>query len=108
MTTYAWQINKLQAIQSDGLENIVTRIVATLNATSEDGFVTHHLMNVAAGPWSAGEFIAFEELTQDVVIGWLEACLGEAHLAEIKAGMELRFADMRAAMLPPPWETSAV
>lgn len=108
MTTFAWHIDKLLAIQADGLENIVTRIVATLTATSDDGLITPQMMNVTAGPWNAGDFIPFEQLTQEVLIGWLEACLGETQLAQIKAGLESRFTDMRAAVLLPPWETSAV
>lgn len=107
MTNFAWKIVQLVAIpEADGLENVVSRIVGTLTATAEDGVMAARLVNAQAGPYDTADFTPFEELTQEVVVSWLEACIGEAGMTQLKAGLEVNIIEMRNLSLPPPWETT--
>ena len=108
MTAYTWKIHELQAIpEADGLQKIVSRIVGTLTATADDGLVASQLVNVKAGPYDAADFTAFEDLTEATVIGWMEACMTETGLNDLKAVLEQRIEETRNLQLIPPWETTA-
>lgn len=105
MNTYTWKINTLEAIpQTEGLQKVVSRIMATMIATADDGLTSAHTVNVQAGPYDAANFIGFDDLTEDVVVGWLEACLGEENLTQFKAMLDQRIVQMRNVQLTPPWE----
>ena len=103
-TSFQWKIMQLQAIpQAGGLEKIVNRIMGTLTATSDDGIEASQLVNVQAGPYDAASFIAYEELTEAVVVSWLEECMGADALASLKGILVDRIAEARDLRLTPPW-----
>jgi hypothetical protein len=95
MATYAWTIDKLYTknITKDGTtySDVITRIVATLTATSEtigSVNVVHGAdldMNVSNVSES---FIAYNSVTEANVKSWVETRIGSDMLTQIKANME--------------------
>ena len=95
MATYAWTIDKLYTknITEDGTtySDVITRIVATLTATSEtigSVNVVHGAdldMNVSNVSES---FITYNSVTEANVKSWVETRIGSDMLTQIKANME--------------------
>ena len=95
MATYAWTIDKLYTknITKDGTtySDVITRIVATLTATSEtigSVNVVHGAdldMNVSNVSES---FITYNSVTEANVKSWVETRIGSDMLTQIKANME--------------------
>ena len=95
MATYAWTIDKLYTknITEDGTtySDVITRIVATLTATSETiGSVSvEHCadldMNVTG---LASSFTAYDSVTEANVKSWVETRIGSETMTQIKTNME--------------------
>ena len=95
MATYAWTIDKLYTknITENGTtySDVITRIVATLTATSEtigSVNVVHGAdldMNVSNVSES---FITYNSVTEANVKSWVETRIGSDMLTQIKANME--------------------
>ena len=95
MATYAWTIDKLYTknITEDGTtySDVITRIVATLTATSE----TVGSINVVHGADLdmnvsnvSESFITYNSVTEANVKSWVETRIGSDMLTQIKANME--------------------
>ena len=71
--TYKWKINALDAKVSVGDdENVVYTVHWGLIATSEDGEHTVSSIGTHGVEYDADNFTAYEDLTEEIVIGWLE------------------------------------
>ena len=72
--TYKWTINALDAkvAVEDGNENVVYTVHWGYSATDETG--EHTVNSIGAHPveYDADNFTAYEDLTEEIVIGWLE------------------------------------
>ena len=95
MATYAWTIDKLYTknITKDGTtySDVITRIVATLTATSETvGSITlDHGADLDMNVSNVSEsFIAYNSVTEANVKSWVETRIGSDMLTQIKANME--------------------
>jgi hypothetical protein len=91
--TYSWQINALDTYPTqDSLADVVYNVHWGLTATSDqtdaDGNTyTANSIGTQTVPAPAGEdFTAFENLTQEIVKGWLEA--SDLDVDAIKAGLD--------------------
>ncbi len=74
--TYNWKINALDAKVSVGDdENVVYTVHWSLIATSEDE--EHAVSNIGTHgvEYDADNFVPYEDLTEEIVIGWLEDAL---------------------------------
>ena len=84
--TYNWKINALDAKVSVGDdENVVYTIHWSLIATSEDGEHTVNSIGTHGVEYDADNFTAYEDLTKEIGIGWLEEGLD---VDSIKAGLD--------------------
>ena len=77
--TYTWQINALDTNPTQGdLTNVVYNIhwelIATSDQTDSDGnaYTADSIGTQTIAAPSSGSFTAFEDLTQEIVEGWLE------------------------------------
>ena len=72
--TYKWTINALDAkvAVEDGNENVVYTVHWSYNATDETGEHTVNSIGAHAVEYDADNFTAYEDLTEEIVIGWLE------------------------------------
>ncbi|AGH57636.1 hypothetical protein CPKG_00005 [Cyanophage KBS-S-2A] len=78
-----------------------TWAVANLERETADGFVftVHYTVNAEDGTYSAGAYgsiglerpdslIPFDDLTEDMVIGWVKDKFGDEKVAEIEAALQ--------------------
>jgi len=82
-----WKIANLKRTPSEGLVIEVTYI---MNFKLEEMEDRHVGMITLEGDPTDPNFIPFEELTQEVVLGWVQTELGEERITEIQTQMESR------------------
>jgi len=84
--TYNWKINALDAKVSVGDdENVVYTVHWSLIATSEDEEHAVSSIGTHGVEYDADNFVPYEDLTEEIVIGWLEDAL-DVNL--MKAGLD--------------------
>lgn len=76
MTTYTWAVTALYTETIDGNADYV--VIANYNVTGVDGEYSASLSNIARfSTESVSPFVPYAELTEDIVIGWIQQELGE-------------------------------
>ena len=86
--TYNWKINALDAkVSVDDVQNVVYTVHWSLIATSENEEHTVSNIGTHGVEYDADNFIPYEDLTEAIVIGWLEAGL---NVESIKAGLDAK------------------
>jgi hypothetical protein len=72
--TTQWRINALDSIPSleDGLTNVISTIHCEKTAESSDGFNARWYGTVSVAAPHPASFIPYEEVTEEMVIGWVE------------------------------------
>jgi hypothetical protein len=93
--TYTWRINALdchtnQNDLTDVVYNIHWSYIAENNEGGEPIPATGSIGVQTIEAPSAESFTPFESLTQETVVGWLEAKMGEERIAEMKANLDAR------------------
>jgi hypothetical protein len=84
MTTFTWVVDTLWTQTIDGNTDYV--VIASYNVTGVDGAYTSSLSNTAQfSTASVSPFIPYEDLTNDIVIGWIKQELGENGIISIEA-----------------------
>jgi len=85
--TYNWTINALDAKISneDGNENVVYTVHWSYSATDETGEHSASSIGTHGVEYDADNFTAYADLTEEQVIGWLEAGLD---VESMKAGLD--------------------
>lgn len=72
MINYTWKIEALEyAPELDGLPKVITQIHWRYFAIEDEITVDTYGMNPAPAP-DEEDFIPFKDLTEEIVIGWLE------------------------------------
>lgn len=82
-----WNIVNIKRRPNDGLVIEVTYIMNFKLEGMED---RHVGMITLEGDPTDPNFIPFEELTQEIVLGWVQTELGESHITEIQTQMSTR------------------
>jgi hypothetical protein len=84
MTQFTWLVNTLWTETVAGEQNYV--VIASYNVTGVDGTYSASLSNTAQfSTESVSPFIPYDELTNDIVIGWIQQELGENGVNSIEA-----------------------
>ena len=95
VTTFTWAINTLERHTADG---IVYSVHYTVNAT--DGTYSsgaYGSVGLLPPPEEGYEVIPYDDLTQEVVIGWTQAALGgQEKVDEIEAALQAQINEKRA------------
>lgn len=92
--TYNWKINALDAKVSIGdVQNVVYTVHWGLIATSENEEHTASNIGTHNVEYDADNFTAYADLTEEMVIGWLEAGLD---VDSLKAGLDAQIALQKA------------
>ena len=90
--TYKWVISGLHAkIQEGELSNVIESVHYRYQAEDADGNVVDVYGSVGLEAPEADSFIAFENLTDSDVIGWLEADLD---VESMKAGLDAQLEEI--------------
>ena len=75
MTTFTWAVTALYTETIAGEQNYV--VIANYSVVGVDGTYSAYLSNIARfSTASVSPFIPYEDLTEEVVIGWIQSELG--------------------------------
>lgn len=88
MITYTWRLCGLTTEPSyDGLEDFVNRaqwqLTATNDTTLHSAWTAHTWQSLVHGP--AQPYVPRNELTDDLVLGWIQTALGDDYITTLKA-----------------------
>jgi hypothetical protein len=96
---YTLKIDGLDCVPAlDGLSNVVSRAIWTMTGVDGDHSATSSASTEFPAPTPEQPFVAFNDLTQATVIGWVEDCTDPDYLASRRA----HIADQIAAQISPP------
>lgn len=94
-TTFTWKINNLEREVSDGYVYTAHYSVVAISKT----------LDAEGNPYNSGAYgsigfqrpdslIAFDDLTETQVIGWVKDALGADKVSEVEAALEARIAEL--------------
>lgn len=84
MTTFTWIVNTLWTETIAGEQNYV--VIAAYTVIGVDGTYTASLQNTAQfSTESVSPFIPYDQLTNDIVVGWIQQELGVNGVNSIEA-----------------------
>ena len=87
MITYNWTISAVErAVNLDGLENVIKTVHWRYRGTDENGVTAETYGATAVGSPNPESFTPWEEVSDVVVIGWLESMMNE--VPEVEEGEE--------------------
>lgn len=119
MLNYIWNFNPLTCQTHVGEYQDVVMTVhwqyyAQSGSVNESGsFVPQYTaQNIGTESFtfdpSGSSFIPFEELTKDIVLGWVTGSMGEERIVQMQVSLEQQIADQitpKIVNLPAPWNT---
>jgi hypothetical protein len=101
-----WKILTLETYpQSEGQQNVVFTIDWQVYL-SQDGKAVSNYGSVGVQYTQGSPFTPFNELTEEQVVGWVKAALGDERVAEIEAYLQSQLNELlnpTSVVLPPPW-----
>jgi hypothetical protein len=84
MTTYNWNVTALYTETIAGEQNYV--VIANYEVTGVDGTYSASLSNIARfSTENVDNFTPYEDLTNEIVIGWIQAELGVDGVSNLEA-----------------------
>jgi len=84
MTTYTWNVTALYTETVDGEQNYV--VIANYEVTGVDGTYSAYLSNIARfSTASVTPFVPYEDLTNEIVIAWIQDELGVDGVSNLEA-----------------------
>jgi hypothetical protein len=87
MINYTWKIKNLWTKTIDGQQDYV--VIAAYDVTGVDGEFTSSLSNTAQfSTSSVTSFVPYADLTEEIVLGWIQSELGENGIISITACIE--------------------
>lgn len=106
--TYTWKIAALEAYATqssylDVVYNIHWRYNATTGSYSSE---VYGVQSVSPYNPDSGSFIPYDQLTQEVVVGWLTESMGEDRINQLTASLDRNIEDQIkpvTLILTPPW-----
>jgi hypothetical protein len=103
--TYTWVVTQLETINTPNLEDVV--VVATWKkiGTDETGATGTY---IGATPFKAssvtpGTFVPFDQLTQDIVVGWIQAVVINQYAVWVDAQIAAGITGTGVQTPPLPW-----
>lgn len=76
MIIYKWSVNPLDCVISeDGMTNVVQTVHWRFDGTDEKGVTSGMYGANSFPPPSSADFVPFDQLTDTIVIGWLDSVL---------------------------------
>lgn len=106
MTTWTWTINQMYTLQQPDPDYVVN---ALWTLTGVDGQYTASIGgNTVFNTTQSDPFIPYNELTPEIVIGWVQASLGPDGIANYEANVNGQIESMKNPPVSPqatplPW-----
>ena len=111
--TYFWTINPLEAYPTaSGESDVVFTAHWQLHATETVGETVYNAQSIGTQGvtyHSGSAFVPFEDLTLEIVQGWVENAMGTGSVDNIKAGLATNIANQinpPVVTLQSPWLTT--
>lgn len=86
MTIYTWTIDAMYTLQTPD-PNYVVNVIWTLTGVDED-YTASIQGNTMFDSQQADPFIPYNELTQEIVIGWVQNNLGPVGISNYEANVQ--------------------
>lgn len=103
--THIWTVDALSVQNTNPqFPNDVIIVQWHVTATSPKGTVAEFSLSTRIAPASEGDFVPYDQLTEDQVIGWVKEELGAEYVATIEQNLDL---NIEAQENPPPCPTPA-
>ena len=104
---YKWDFPSLEVTYSVGdLTNVVTAVHWRLTATEGQHSASTY-GSAGVGAPTPEEFISYEDLTEEEIIGWVTNALGgEVYVQALKDNLDIQIATQKAPVsgsMSPPW-----
>ena len=105
-TTYTWTIDQMYTVQQPDPDYVVN-VVWTL--TGDNGTYTASIGgNTVFSSQQGSGFIAYEDLTEPVVVSWVQTALGEQGIANYEANIQGQIESLEVPPVSPentplPW-----
>jgi len=97
---YSWDCKTVDTYPNhESLSDVVYNVHWRLTGTDESGEVSATVIGtqtISVETLDASSFVAFEDLTHEDVIGWVEAEMGEERVAELKSSVDSQITDKLA------------
>lgn len=96
--------NEVDPATGEPVQNVVTTVHWVYAA--RDGNYTATMYSTVGLPAPGQPFIAYDDLTPDIVQGWTEAALGADQVAEMQASLANNIEAQKqpkGGSMPPPW-----
>lgn len=112
MTTYTWAVTALYTETIAGEQNYV--VIANYSVVGVDGTHEASLSNIARfSTESVSPFIPYSELTEPIVIGWIQDELGVDGVANLEACIQGQIDSQTnppvvPVLTPLPWSTPVI
>lgn len=88
MITTTWGISQLTCYpEYQGQPDVVCQVHWTLTADDAEGHTASVYGSVGVDLSDEATFVPYNELTPEIVIGWVKEALGEEQVAEYEAGV---------------------
>ena len=112
MTTYTWSINALYTVQQPNPDYIVNAMWTLTGVQDQYSASIDGNTQFQVKP-SDPSFVPYDQLTEEVVIGWVQASLGEQGIANFEANVQGQIDSqinppVSPANTPLPWATPVV
>lgn len=106
MITYSWDFNPLEVTYNlNGLTNVVNIVHWQFSGVTGSAF-NQVIGTVVLDTPDTGSFVAYEDLTKEIVTGWVEGTLGVERVAALSSSVSTSIALQLQPIqgtLTPPW-----
>ncbi len=106
--TFSWSFPQLDiAYNVDGFANVVQAVHWVYVGTN--GTVYEQIVGCTPLPPPKGAFVEFNDLTPEIVTGWVTTTLGSDEVSKMQGDIDERIvakANPASGNLPPPWATA--
>ena len=94
VTTFTWSINTLERHTADGIVYHVHYNISANDGTYQEG--AYGSVGLEAPPAEGYTVVAYDDLTEEVVLGWTKAVLGgDEKVTEIQNALQARIDEKR-------------
>lgn len=98
---YTWKITSLRKSTKENINDVIVNVQWELKGTDEDGdFGTFS----GATPFeldaeNTGSFVPFEELTEEIVIGWVKDVVVDSYWAHVNEKIQQQIDDIKTPIV---------
>ena len=107
MTNITWKVKALDVIPSaDNLNNVVKVVHVDVSFTGDDELISVFSHSCVLNSPSEQEFVSFDGLTEDIVIGWVKNLMGPEWVAEVENRISTKVSTVdntQPVLMTPPW-----